>query len=226
MKKLVLSFALLFGVALFTGCAETSSSDVAYTPPDEEIAAVEGSLLLDRVLAASVLEADASIVASVAGISASKQYRKRTYQTGTAGAGMTLRRGDGTCNAVITADGILVGTEQCVVEKLASGAIKITRANGTILEIPALDATGDPTSLIVDGVEWQVTYGAEVGEPLVTLKNLRSGMLLTVNESDTGVLTIVRDSSEVYSGRWSESGDLEIADGSGKQHRYRYGRNQ
>ncbi|MDD2999924.1 MAG: hypothetical protein PHV05_12755, partial [Candidatus Riflebacteria bacterium] len=56
MKKLSLFVAMMIVMALFTGCAATdSSSDTAFTPPDEEIAAVEASLLVDRTLAASII---------------------------------------------------------------------------------------------------------------------------------------------------------------------------
>lgn len=228
MKKLTLFVAMMFVMALFTGCAGTgASSDTAFTPPDEEIAAVEASLLVDRALAASVISEEEGLsLRAATGVYGSKRYRNRNYQVEGAGQGMALRRGDGTCSAIVTEDGITVGTEQCSVEKLESGALKITRGNGTVIETPAFSADSTPESIIVDGVEWQITFGSAEGAPLATLRNARSGMILTINEQEDGSLTIVRDNSEVYQGRWAADGDLEFADGQGQMKRYRYGRNR
>jgi hypothetical protein len=85
--------------------------------------------------------------------------------------------------------------------------------------------SGEITSFEVGGIEWQATFGETSEDPLVILKNLRSGMILRVTELDDGTITIVRDSSEVFVGRWSEDGSLQLADGNGKMYRYRYGRN-
>lgn len=230
LKKLILFVAMMSLMALFTGCASTGSgsSDLAYTPPDEEIAAIEASLLVDRTLAASVISADEgmSLRAVTDGLSGSKRYRNRSYHVQGANGGMGLRRGDGSCNAIVTADGVTVGTEQCSVVKQADGSLQITRGNGTVITTPTPAADGMPATMTVDGVEWQVTFGSEEGAPLATLRNMRSGMLLTISELDDGSLTIVRDSSEVYQGRWASDGDLEFTDGHGQQRRYRYGRNR
>ncbi|MDD3146175.1 MAG: hypothetical protein PHD82_02635 [Candidatus Riflebacteria bacterium] len=230
MKNLTLLFAMMVVMALFTGCASTGSdsAEVAYTPPDEEISAIEASLLVDRTLAASVISSaeDASIRADTAELSGSKRYRNRNYQVEGAAGGMALRRGDGSCQVEVTAEGLRIGLEQCVVEKAADGSIKITRGNGSVIQTPVPDSTGVPASLSVDGIEWQITFGETVDSPLATMKNTKSGMILTVTELDDGSLTIVRDSSEVYSGRWASDGDLEFTDGQGQRRRYRYGRNK
>ena len=228
MKQLSLFVAMMIVMALFTGCAATdSSSDTAFTPPDEEIAAVEASLLVDRTLAASIISQEEALnLRAATGVYGSKRYRNRNYQVEGAGNGMALRRGDGSCSAIVTADGITMGTEQCTVERLASGALKITRGNGTIIETPAFSADSAAESIIVDGVEWQISFGSTEGAPLATLKNSRSGMILTINEQEDGSLTIVRDNSEVYQGRWAADGDLEFSDGKGQKKRYRYGRNR
>lgn len=229
MNKLTLLIAMMVVMALFTGCASTGSdsSDLAYTPPDEEIAAIEASLLLDRTLAASVISAedDGSIRAQTS-FSGSRKYRGRNYQVDGAAGGMALRRGDGNCSAVVGADGLRIGLEQCTVEKLADGSIKITRGNGTVIQTPVPDSSGVPATVNVGGIDWQITFGELTGAPLATLKNLKSGMILTITELDDGSLTIVRDSSEVYNGRWASDGDLEFTDGMGQQRRYRYGRNK
>ena len=230
LKKLILFVAMMSLMALFTGCASTGSgsSDLAYTPPGEEIAAIEASLLVDRTLAASVISADegVSLRAVTEGLSGSKRYRGRNYQVQGANGGMGLRRGDGSCNTVVSADGVTVGTEQCSVVKQADGSLQITRGNGTVITTPAPAADGMPTTITVDGVEWQVTFGSAEGAPLATLRNTRSGMQLVITELDDGSLTIVRDSSEVYQGRWASDGDLEFTDRQGQQKRYRYGRNK
>lgn len=228
MKKLSLFAAMMIVMALFTGCAGTStSSDTAFTPPDEEIAAIEASLLVDRTLAASTISTEEGLsLRAATGVYGSKRYRNRNYQVEGTGHGMALRRGDGSCSAVVTADGITLGAEQCRVEKLDNGALKITRGNGTVIETPAFAADSVPETITVDGIEWQITFGSTEGAPLATLKNSRSGMILTINEQEDGSLTIVKDSSEVYQGRWAADGDLEFADGQGQKKRYRYGRNR
>ncbi len=230
LKNLTLLIAMMVVMALFTGCASTGSdsAEVAYIPPDEEIAAIEASLLVDRTLAASVIssEEDVSLRAETVEFSGSKRYRNRNYQVAGAAGGMGLRRGDGSCQVEVTADGLRIGLEQCTVEKLADGSIKITRGNGTVIETPIPDSTGVPASINVDGIDWQITFGETSDSPLATMKNMRSGMILTVTELDDGSLTVVRDSSEVYSGRWASDGDLEFTDGQGQRRRYRYGRNK
>lgn len=226
MKKLVtFLFALLIAVS-FAGCA-TSGGGSDYSEAvatNEEIAAVESSLLLDRVMAAETLDAASpEILASTLGSVGSVRYRNRLYKAENRGEGLGLSRGTGSCMTLVGDTAIQVGTEQAVIEKLDTGAIRITRGNGSVIETP-VPVAGEIGSFVVDGIEWQATFGAAAEEPLVTLKNTRSGMILRVTELDDGSLTVVRDNSEVFTGRWSEDGSLDLADGQGKKYRYRYGR--
>lgn len=224
LKNLVLMLMLLTVVLSFSGCTGNGSSEMAFTPPDEEIAAVEGSLLVDRVLAATALEAsDSALVPATAELRAAKRFRNRAYSAESRSGGLYLRRGDGSCGALVSSDSLMVGNEQCRVVRLDDGSLQLTRGNGSVIEFAM--ASENPSSMVINGVEWQITFGVEVGEPLASLKNMRSGLVLTVTELDDGSLTIVRDNSEVFAGRWADSGDLEITDGRGRQFRYRYGCN-
>ncbi|MFZ5952746.1 MAG: hypothetical protein ACOYXC_18735 [Candidatus Rifleibacteriota bacterium] len=227
MKKFVSLVLAVLMMAVFTGCAGTSGGSADFTEAvatNEEVAAVESSLLLDRVMAAETLDAtSAEVLASTLGSTGSMRYRNRLYRAENRGTGMGLSRGTGSCMVVAGDSSIQVGTEQAVVEKLESGAIKITRGNGSIIETPA-PVAGEIGSFIVDGIEWQATFGAAAEDPLVTLRNTRSGMILRVSEGDDGSLTVVRDNSEVFAGRWSEDGSLDLSDNQGKKYRYRYGR--
>ncbi len=228
MKKIAFLTLMVGFMAFFTGCASTGASSGTdfVSATNEEIAAVESSLLLDRVLAAETIGVTSpEILASTVGASGPMKYRNRFYQAENRGTEFGLSRGTGTCIALVSSDSIILGAEQATVEKLDSGAIKITRGNGTVIETPIPTAAGEISSFNVDGIEWQATYGSLTTDPLVTLKNTRSGMILQVTELDDGSITIVRDSSEVFSGRWSEDGSLQLADGQGKMYRYRYGRN-
>jgi hypothetical protein len=226
LKKLV-SFLLTVLIAVsFTGCATNGGgSDFSEAvATNDEIAAVESSLLLDRIMAAETLDATApEILASTLGSVGAVRYRNRLYRAENRGEGLGLSRGTGTCVALVGDSSLQVGTEQANVEKLDTGAIRITRGNGSVIETPA-PVSGEIGSFVVDGVEWQANFGATAEEPLVTLKNTRSGMILRVTELDDGSLTVVRDNSEVFIGRWSEDGSVELSDENGKKYRYRYGR--
>ena len=227
MKKLVSFLMAVLILATFTGCAGNSgSSDFAgAVATNEEIAAVESGLLLDRVMAAETIDAiSPEILASTLGSVGSVRYRNRLYRAENSAAGLGLSRGAGACIAVVGDAAIQVGTEQARIEKLDTGAIRITRGNGSVIETP-VPVAGEISSFVVDGIEWQATYGINAEDPLVTLKNTRSGMILRVTEQDDGSLAVVRDSSEVFIGRWSEDGSLELSDANGKRYRYRYGRN-
>jgi hypothetical protein len=215
-------------MAFFTGCAGTGSSSGTdfVTATNEEISAVEGSLLLDRVLAAETIGVtSADVLASTLGSTGTMRYRNRLYKAENRGNSFGISRGTGSCIALVSTDTLVLGAEQATVEKLTSGAIKITRGNGTVIETPTPSSTGEISSFVVDGIEWQATFGSASTDPLVTLKNTRSGMILQVTELDDGSITIIRDSSEVFTGRWSEDGSLQLNDGQGKMYRYRYGKN-
>ncbi len=228
MKKLVLLVFMVSTVMMFVGCAGTGNGSEALLDTAafsaEDMAGIEASLMADRVLAANVITAgDSSILAAVADSEGTLVYRNRKYRSQNSAKGLGLGRGAGTCTTVVTPDQLTVGTEQCVISRLDSGEIKIIRGNGSEIIIPAADATGEIKTFTVDGREWEVNYASVAGEPLVTLKNTRSGMIISVSELDDGTLTLVRDSSEVFAGRWAETGEVEIEDRQGKKFRYRYG---
>ncbi len=228
MKKLVL-FLVVVNLALFVGCAGTGvgSSQVVDALSSEEMAGVEASLLADRVLAAESLGAPAaSILETVSETEGSLSYRNRRYRARKNGSALGLRRGDGTCEVQVSSGALRIGLEECQVTKEASGAIKIVRGDGSEILIPAADASGEVTTLTINGLEWPVTFGSQTGEALVTLKNPRSGMIIALNELEDGTITMVRDTSEVLSGRWSDSGDVEFEDRQGKKFRYRYGKSK
>lgn len=224
MKKVV-SFIVAVLVALvFTGCGTGGGSSDFPITTNEEIAAVESSLLLDRVMVAETLDASSpEILASTLDSVGAVRYRNRLYKAANLSGTLGLSRGAAACLVMVGSTTLQVGTEQAKIERLDSGAIRITRGNGSIIEIP-VPIAGEITSFIVDGIEWQATYGSLADEPLVTLKNTKSGMILRVTELDDGSLTIVRDSSEVFTGRWSEDGSIELRDENGRTYRYRYGR--
>lgn len=223
MNKLIsLFFGMCFIVSL-TGCAGSSSSSPIETSASSvEVAAVESSLMLDRVVAASIIESETNEVkSSISGSVGSVRLRNRMYRAESRPEGLGLRRGDGTCIAVVNSSSISTGIEQATIEKLESGAIKITRGNGSIIET-SVPVNGEFSSFTVDGIEWQASYGSEGTN--ITLTNTRSGMKLLVTELDDGSLTVVRDSSQVFNGRWLEDGSLDLSDNNGKRYRYRYGR--
>jgi hypothetical protein len=227
LKKVVSVLFAIMVMAVFTGCtgSQNGSADFSSIATNEEIAAVESSLILDRLMASeSIAAVSADVLAATSGSTGGMRYRNRYYKTENYGQGFGLSRGDGSCMTMVSGDNIVIGTEQATVEKLESGAIRITRGNGSVIETPAM-VSGEITSFEVGGIEWQATFGETSEDPLVILKNLRSGMILRVTELDDGTITIVRDSSEVFVGRWSEDGSLQLADGNGKMYRYRYGRN-
>jgi hypothetical protein len=177
-------------------------------------------------MAAQSLEAVAAeVLPSTLGVVGSARYRKRIYRAENQAAGLALGRGTGGCMVTVGTDSLQIGSEQASVERLDSGALRIVRGNGSTIETPAPSATGEIESFTVDGREWQATFSDNELEPLVTLKNMNSGMLLQITELDDGNLTLVRDSSEVFRGRWSEDGALELSDTNGKRYRYRYGKN-
>ncbi|PKL48178.1 MAG: hypothetical protein CVV42_10370 [Candidatus Riflebacteria bacterium HGW-Riflebacteria-2] len=228
MKKFFLFALMVSAMMVFTGCAGngsgTGTEDMASVLSSDDIAGIEASLLADRVLAASVVsDGDPSLLASVGSSEGMMRYRNRQYRSQNGEAGLGLQRGTGSCMAIVSANSMSVGLEQCSIEKLETGEIVITRGNGTAITIPAPDESGDVSSLTVGEIIWEVTYGDD-GEPLVEIKNTRSGVKLNINESDDGTLTIVRDLSEVFRGRWAENGDLELNDNQGKRFRYRYGK--
>lgn len=228
LKKLIL-FLVVVNVALFVGCAGTGvgSSQIADAISSEEIAGVEASLLADRVLAAESLGAPtASILETVSETEGSLSYRNRRYRARKNGSALGLRRGDGTCEVQVSSGALRIGLEECQVTKEATGEIKIVRGDGSEILIPAADASGEVTSIAINGVDWPISFGSQAGEALVTLKNPRSGMIITLNELEDGSITMIRDTSEVFSGRWSDSGDVELEDRQGKKFRYRYGKSR
>ena len=211
----------------FTGCAgsSSSSSDTSAILSSDDMAGIEASLLVDRMLAATaVSDIDTSLLASAGSGDGMFRYRNRQYRSLNGEAGLGLQRGTGTCMAIVSANSMTVGTEQCSIEKLETGEIVITRGNGSVITVPAPDTTGDVSNFTVGEVIWEVTYGSLAEEALVELRNTRSGIKLNISENDDGTLTIVRDLSEVFSGRWAEDGNLELADKQGKRFRYRYGK--
>jgi hypothetical protein len=212
----------------FTGCTGTGSggaADFTASATNEEVAAVESSLLLDRVMASEAIVADSEeILAATQNAEGMLRYRNRMYLAENKGSGFGLQRGSGSCMAIVGTASISVGAEQATIERLENGAIRITRGNGSVIETPAPIA-GEISSFEIDNIEWEVTFGSDATEPLAILKNTRSGMILNISEEDDGTITMVRDSSEVFSGRWLEDGSLGLSDTHGKQHRYRYGKN-
>jgi hypothetical protein len=211
----------------FTGCTGTGSGiaeDFATSATNEEIAAVESSLLLDRVMASEAIEASSDeLLAATQNAEGMLRYRNRSYLAENKENGFGLQRGSGSCMAIVGTNSIELGVEQAVIEKLETGAIKITRGNGTVIETP-VPVAGEISSFMVDDIEWEVSFGSDATEPLAILKNNRSGMILNINEEDDGTITMIRDNSEVFSGRWLEDGSLELSDSKGKQYRYRYGK--
>jgi hypothetical protein len=227
LKKFFLLALLVSAMMTFTGCAGNGSGsfDNAATLSSDDMAGIEASLLVDRMLAATVIsDGDASLLAAAGNGDGMFRYRNRQYRSLNSEAGLGLQRGTGACMAIVSANSMTVGIEQCSIEKLAGGEIVITRGNGSAITVPAPDATGDVSNITVGEIIWEVTYGNLPEEPLVELRNTRSGVKLNISENDDGTLTIVRDLSEVFSGRWAENGDLELADRQGKRARYRYGK--
>jgi len=211
----------------FTGCAGSSSgtTDASAVLSSEDMAAIEASLIVDRTLAASIInEANGNLLAAVGTGEGMFRYRNRQYNSQSGAAGLGLQRGTGSCMATISENQLSIGTEQCSLERLETGEIVITRGNGSVITVPAPGSVGEVNSFTLDEIIWEATYGSEIGDPLVELKNTRSGIKLSISENDDGTLTIVRDLSEVFNGRWAEDGDLELSDTQGKRFRYRYGK--
>jgi len=226
LKKNLLLALMICVIMAFTGCAGSGSSTTDSTSllSSEDLAAVEASLIVDRTLAASVLnDTDGNILASIGTGEGMFRYRNRQYSSQINASGLGINRGTGTCMATISGDHLSIGTEQCSLEKLETGEIVITRGNGSVITIPAPDNIGEVRNFTLGEIIWEATYGNDPGAPLVELKNTRSGIKLSISENDDGTLTIVRDLSEVFSGRWAEDGNLELADSLGKRYRYRYG---
>ncbi len=227
MKKHFLLTLLVSAMAAFTGCAGSGSSaaDTSTILSSEDVAGIEASLIVDRTLAASaVSDAEGSLLAASASDEGMFRYRNRQYCTLNGERGFGLKRGTGACIATISDNQLAIGTEQCSLEKLETGEIIITRGNGSVITVPAPDDAGEVKSFTLGEIVWEATYGAAAGEPLVELKSTRSGLKLSISENDDGTLTIIRDLSEVFNGRWAENGDLELADRQGKRFRYRYGK--
>ena len=225
MKKLILYSLLILTTGLLAGCGASSSGFGEFTvATNEEVAAVESSLLLDRVLAAETIQVQSpNLLPSAIQPSTNIRYRNRWYKVQSDGDILGLSRGSGNCIALISSDSLVIGSEKAKIEKLDTGAFLIKRGNGTIIQTPPPNANGDITSFEANGIDWKIEFGNSSSNILAILTNLRSGMILTVTELDDGSLTVVRDNLQVFAGRWAEDGSLLLSDSQGQKRRYRYG---
>jgi len=238
-RALVL-FVLVASLAFsLTGCAgsgvgaqygdETSLSSLS----SEDLGAVEAALITDRLAAsAEAPVVSASLLSDVSAQAAAFGRGGRQYHGGTSGAGMGGSAWRGTGNCPVTLEGtlatptrLLIASQACQVTRLENGALQITLGTGNLITlVPPVDGA-TVTTVTVNGIAWEATFGTTAAEPLVILRNPVSNRLLTIQESDDGALTITPSGGRANRGRWASDGALELTDdGIGRGYRYRGGR--
>jgi len=237
----VLLFLLVALAISLVGCSGASgpagsglaAEDALSSLTTDDLGAVEASLVADRLAAA--VEApvvSASILSDVSAQSTTFARRGRQYRGGKSGNGMGGAAGRGTGNCLVGLEGtlasptrLMIASQACQVTKLTDGSLQITLGTGNVVTVtPPTDGTRVST-LLVNGITWEATFGTTAAEPLVVLKNTRSGRILTIEEADDGSLTVTPSGGRANRGRWASDGALELTDaGVGRGYRFRGGR--
>jgi hypothetical protein len=230
----------LMGVLALTllGCSAGGgvgplATDPATALTSSDLGAVEAALVADRLVAATAAPmVAASVLADVNALSFSFSHGGRQYRGGKGqnGLGGIVGRGVESCRVEIEGDPanptrIRVADQNCQVVRLDDGSLLITLGNGNQIHLVRTEAESAPSTIIVQGVEWRVSFGQVPGDPLAILEHSVSHRVLTIEESDDGILSIIPDGSLPCRGRWGLDGALDVAGPDGaRRFRFRGGR--
>lgn len=234
----------LVGCSSGAGAGSGFDAETAVTSlSTQDLAVVEASLVADRLAAvqeAPVVSANlvanplisGSILADVTAQATGFGRRGKQYRGGKGGSGQGGVAGRGTGTCIVGLDGtlasptrLLVASQACQITKLADGSLQITLGSGNVMTlVPPTDGT-NVTTITVNGIAWEATFGTSSSEPLVVLKNPISSRILTIEEADDGSLTVTPSGGRANRGRWASDGALELTDtGIGRGYRFRGGR--
>ncbi len=230
--------SLAVSLMMLTGCGSSGGGAGYSAATDDSLAMAdlstsEAGLVAQRILAAESVAVESNILANVVSAdlavadvipTSAVQYQGRQYRGGQQGARRRLYRGTNGCPVDWDASTgrLFVGSESCSVTAVENG-YQITRANGdSIIVTRPVDGSLE-TTMIINGVEWQVTFSEDPALPLLVMINSRSGRTLTIDEDDAGTLTIATDGIARYRGGWLSDGTLD-AEEFGQQARRRYRR--